>query len=234
MLLILIILFINNTYAFTNGTLLPSYLCNLKAQAQGAPKSLADIIPFLTDSFTATNISATKSVNLTDPTTSITTNGSTIISYIHHQKVWPFSAQNLCTAKLSTDLLSLHSPVNITVSAIDQTQSIVGLMVWVQQTSNSNIPVKIGKWIVPGRNMTIYPWLCNSEDDIGQTIVHETALHKAAPVDLKYSSPNMTWMPPCQLPKDTQVQIQGICVTQAPRGVIGGGFGRFNINVTVI
>ncbi|KAJ3192270.1 hypothetical protein HK101_006799 [Irineochytrium annulatum] len=215
--------------AFTHGTLLPPYLCNLKLQALGAPQSLADVIPKLVDSFTASNATAVSAVNLTDSATTIRTNASVIVSAFHHQKVWPFGAQKLCTANLGDgNALTSLDDVLLTVTAINQTQSIVGLIVWIQDRSEA-VPYQIGNFADPGRNMTYYPYGCGDE----ATVVHTTTLHTSAPAGLKYMSPNMTWSPPEDGFATKQVSIRGICVTQAAKGQPGGGYGKFEVNVTI-
>ncbi|KAJ3192269.1 hypothetical protein HK101_006798 [Irineochytrium annulatum] len=215
--------------AFTNGLLLPNYLCDMELQALGAPASLGDVIPNLVDSYTSSNATAISSANLTDSTTTIRTNASEIIATIHHQKVWPFGAQKLCTANIgNANTISSLDDVLLSVSAINQTQSIVGLIVWIQDRSEA-VPYQIGSFADPGRNMTYYPYGCGEK----ATVVHTTTLHTSAPAGLKYLSPNITWSPPKDGFDSNQVSIRGICITQAAKGQPGGGYGKFEVNVTI-
>ncbi|KAJ1561890.1 hypothetical protein HK405_002090, partial [Cladochytrium tenue] len=66
--------------AFTNGTLIPSYLCDLEDLRIGSPASLGAVVPLLVED---------------------AANSMAAIAGYHH-RASPYTAQDLCTASIAT------------------------------------------------------------------------------------------------------------------------------------
>ncbi|TPX77985.1 hypothetical protein CcCBS67573_g00773 [Chytriomyces confervae] len=175
---------IASTSAFTNGTLLPSYLCDLNAQAKGAPTSLAQVLPMLQEADSRVKIAG-----------------------YHQVKSAPYSSQDLCTAAFEVGSV-MQETTNSFVVKTKGGEGLLGLLVWAQDyPSNSNGPRRIGTITNPGLNMVHYPYgLC------GETIVHEKTLDDEA--FYKSQSAPFTWrVPDCGIHGDF-IEIRGICVTE--------------------
>ncbi|KAJ3200569.1 hypothetical protein HDU83_007583 [Entophlyctis luteolus] len=144
---------ISRVAAFTNGTLIPPYICDLDDLAAGGPKSLGDIIPLLVEDDAQAKIAG-----------------------YHHVTGTNYSAQNLCTAAFSNGAAYSATSNNIIVSTLGG-EALVGLIVWMQDyPTGSTLPRRIGTFTSAGLNMMLYPYQC------GQTIVHTTALNDDAKV----------------------------------------------------
>ncbi|KAJ3308404.1 hypothetical protein HDU76_003978 [Blyttiomyces sp. JEL0837] len=72
-----ILAFIPSSFAFTNGTFIPAYLCSLKDLGMGSPQSLGNVIPLFQED-----------------------DAMALIAGYHHKNAAPYTAQNLCTASL--------------------------------------------------------------------------------------------------------------------------------------
>ncbi|KAJ3086175.1 hypothetical protein HK100_008787 [Physocladia obscura] len=172
--------------AFTNGTLIPPYICDLDDLAKGGPKSLGDVIPLLQEGDAQAKIAA-----------------------YHHllTNATGYAAQNLCTAVLdSNNGLYSASHNNFTIHTLGG-ERLIGLIVWIQDFPHGNTtePRRIGKITHPGLNMIHYPYKC------GQTIVHATALDDDALV--KSQSDVIGWRAPRDGVFGGFVQVRGVCVT---------------------
>lgn len=104
----------------------------------------------------------------------------------------------------------------------------VGLIAWVQKQDAQGNLKQIGHVSDPGLNMIPYPYGCGG--DLNRTIVHRTALHRNATI--RSQSAPITWQMGCdQVGPGEKAQVAGICITQARRGVPGGGFGKFVVDL---
>ncbi|KAJ3085060.1 hypothetical protein HK100_009177 [Physocladia obscura] len=225
--------------AFTNGTLIPPYICDLEDLAIGGPKSLGDVIPLLQEGDAQ----------------------ATIAGYHHlYTNATGYAAQNLCTA---------HIANNAPFTFGDNDFIIIGLIVWIQDfppldywktygyigndednesgsnSSNNNngeyedsddndnsdksnknewnswnsstvaLPRRIGTFKKAGLNMIPYPYKC------GQTIVHQTALDDDSAT--KSQSDTIVWTAPKKI-FGTFVEVRGVCVTNT-------GYGKFAVQI---
>ncbi|KAJ3236266.1 hypothetical protein HDU81_010943 [Chytriomyces hyalinus] len=180
---------IASTSAFTNGTLLPSYLCDLNAQANGAPASLAQVLPMLQEADSRVKVAG----------------------YHKGKSAPPYNSQDLCTAAFEVGSV-MQETTNSFVVKTKGGEALLGLLVWAQDYSpNSNVPRRIGTITNAGLNMVHYPYgLC------GETIVHEKTLDDEA--FYKSQSAPFTWrVPECGIHGDF-VEIRGICVTDSGFG----------------
>ncbi|XXQ36403.1 Reelin domain-containing protein [Plasmodiophora brassicae] len=194
--------------AFTNGTLLPPYLCDLNLQAIGAPTSLAGVLPHLVER-----------------------NATQTIAGYHRLTVPPYTqAQNLCTIATVPGAANASNQKTFVVHAINAKQALLGLIVWVQKKDAMGNVRQIGHFTDPGLNMMPYPYGCGGS--MNQTIVHKTALDDGA-ADPNQSAP-ITWQMGCdQIAAGEKAQVAGICVTEAMDDMPGGGFGRFAVDLPV-
>ncbi|KAJ1542536.1 hypothetical protein HK405_009921 [Cladochytrium tenue] len=185
-------------HAFTNGTLIPSYLCDLEDLRIGSPASLGGVIPYLVEDGAMAAIAG------------------------YHHRASPYTAQDLCTASIATaGQTTVTATTSFVVSTLNATDSLIGLLAWVQDVPATGAPRRIGTITTPGLNMIYYPYRgCGS---VGQTIVHSTALDDDAA--LKNQSAAFTWALGADGVSGTTVQLRGICITRL-------GFGPFTVSLT--
>ncbi|KAJ3340404.1 hypothetical protein HDU83_007092 [Entophlyctis luteolus] len=139
--------------AFTNGSLIPPYICDLDDLAMGGPKSLGDVIPLLVEDDAQAKLAG-----------------------YHHLTGTNYSAQSLCTASFANGAAYSATSNNLVVSTLGG-ENLVGLIVWMQDyPTGSTLPRRIGAFTSAGLNMMLYPYQC------GQTLVHTTTLDDAAKV----------------------------------------------------
>ncbi|KAJ1561891.1 hypothetical protein HK405_002091 [Cladochytrium tenue] len=185
--------------AFTNGTLLPPYLCDLEDLRNGSPPSLGAVVPLLVED--AANSMAT------------------IAGY--HHRTSPYTAQDLCTASIATaNQPNVTATTQFIVSTKNAGDPLIGLIAWVQDVPAAGLPRRIGTVTTPGLNMIYYPY--RGCGNIGQTIVHSTALNDAAAVATQ-SAP-FTWNLGADGVAGSTVQIRGVCVTDM-------GYGPFTVSL---
>ncbi|KAJ3016596.1 UNVERIFIED_CONTAM: hypothetical protein HDU68_012119 [Siphonaria sp. JEL0065] len=171
--------------AFTNGTLLPPYLCDLKDQLHGAPQSLAQVIPLLQEDDAQAKIAGYHKVE----------NNST-----------GYASQNLCTAEIINN--AAFGAENKFIVRTKGGEPLLGLIVWIQDNPPTLPgPRRIGQITDPGLNMMLYPYRC------GQTIVHSTVLDDDAKI--KSQTDPFTWKATDIDGGiyGGQVEVRGICVT---------------------
>ncbi|KXS11463.1 hypothetical protein M427DRAFT_72922 [Gonapodya prolifera JEL478] len=192
--------------AFTNGSLIPSYICDVFDQANGAPQSLGQVVPYLQED-----------------------DGMAAIAGYHHHFMAPYAALDLCTASICNGT-EVTQTTTFQVSVKNTSQVLVGLIVWIQDMPAANMPRHIGTIISPGKNMMLYPWRgCGK---MGSTIVQSAPLNDGNPTP-QMSSP-FTWTLGSDGIAGTMVEVRGVCITQGPTGGKSqGGYGKFAIQVPV-
>ncbi|KAJ1547359.1 hypothetical protein HK405_006056 [Cladochytrium tenue] len=185
--------FAGSARAFTNGTLIPSYLCDLEDLRIGSPASLGAVVPLLVED---------------------AANSMAAIAGYHH-RVSPYTAQDLCTASIATaNQPNVTATTQFIVSTKNTTDKLIGLVAWVQDLPAAALPRRIGTITTPGLNMIYYPYRgCGS---IGQTIVHSTALDDASAV--KSQSAPFTWNLGTDGVAGSTVMVRGICITRMGYG----------------
>ncbi|KAJ3339985.1 hypothetical protein HDU83_007285 [Entophlyctis luteolus] len=188
--------------AFTNGTLIPPYICDLTDLANGAPASLGSVIPLLQEDDSMVKIAG----------------------YHHYASATGnYAAQNLCMGALASGQTAYSATSNNFIVKTIGGEALIGLIVWVQDyPTGSTQPVRIGTMASAGINMMIYPYKC------GETIVHSKALDNDAAVASQ--SDVFNWIPPSTGVFGTFVEIRGVCITdngygkfqtQIPTGGVG-------------
>ncbi|KAI9327006.1 hypothetical protein DFJ73DRAFT_864617 [Zopfochytrium polystomum] len=184
--------------AFTNGTLIPPYICDLEDLRIGGPSSLGAVVPLLTEDDAQAKIAG-----------------------YHFVRAPPYTAQDLCTASIATaGQTTVKATTDFIVSSKDTAQKLVGLIVWVQDLPNMGLPRKIGMITTPGLNMVYYPYRgCGT---LGQTIVHQTALDDDAAV--KSQSAAFTWTLGNSGVAGTSVMVRGVCITSLGYGAFTVAF----------
>ncbi|KAJ1547358.1 hypothetical protein HK405_006055 [Cladochytrium tenue] len=180
--------------AFTNGTLIPSYLCDLEDLRIGSPASLGAVVPLLVED---------------------AANAMALIAGYHKKAAAPYTAQDLCTASIATaNQADVTATTQFIVSTKTTTDQLLGLVAWVQDLPAAGLPRRIGTITTPGLNMIYYPYRgCGS---IGQTIVHSTALDDDAAV--KSQSAPFTWNLGTDGVSGTAVMVRGVCITRMGYG----------------
>ncbi|KAJ3066935.1 hypothetical protein HDU99_003690, partial [Rhizoclosmatium hyalinum] len=151
--------------AFTNGTLIPGYICNLRDLAHGSPTSLGAIIPLLVEDDSQAKIAGYHQL-LTNATR--------------------YAAQDLCTATITPASTTAPIEFNVIVKTLGG-EHLIGLIVWIQTDVVKN-PQRIGTFKKAGLNMLRYPY-----EGCGETIVHSKALDDDAVV--KSESGAILWSP---------------------------------------
>ncbi|KAJ3285456.1 hypothetical protein HDU79_007321 [Rhizoclosmatium sp. JEL0117] len=151
--------------AFTNGTLIPGYICNLRDLAHGSPTSLGAIIPLLVEDDSQAKIAGYHQL-LTNATR--------------------YAAQDLCTATITPASTTAPIEFNVIVKTLGG-EHLIGLIVWIQTDVVKN-PQRIGTFKKAGLNMLKYPY-----EGCGETIVHSKALDDDAVV--KSESGAILWSP---------------------------------------
>ncbi|KAJ3306525.1 hypothetical protein HDU76_004799 [Blyttiomyces sp. JEL0837] len=198
--------FVPSALAFSNGTLLPNYLCSLKDLAIGGPASLGAIIPHF----------------------EIEGSMEKIAEYHHYVGDKNFAAQDLCTA-FTKDGMAIGKNAEFIVATKNQNEVLVGLIVWIQEFPHGpmGLPKKIGTFANFPKNMAAYPWHgCGIP---GSTLVHTGALNDDLMVP-NQSDPLM-WMAPKEGINSTSVQVRGICITESMTEGQSGGYGKFAIDI---
>ncbi|KAI9353874.1 hypothetical protein BDR26DRAFT_849381 [Obelidium mucronatum] len=198
---IVVVVALQPVSAFTNGTLIPPYLCDLKDMMKGGPKSLGDIIPLLKEDDAQEKIAGYHKL-----TSKI--NGG-------------YPAQKLCTAEFVNGFQAegnrvvVKTTTMLTEGGKQVPDELVGLIVWIQDfpPSLKGFPRRIGEFTSAGKNMMHYPYRC------GQTLVHTDALNDEAAI--KSQSDDMIWNAPECGVFGEMVEVRGVCVTEK-------GFGTFS------
>ncbi|KAJ3306526.1 hypothetical protein HDU76_004800 [Blyttiomyces sp. JEL0837] len=194
--------------AFSNGTLIPGYICNLKDLAMGSPASLGQVIPLFQED-----------------------EAMGIIAGYHHKDAAPYVAQDLCGAK-TVNNAAIGATTDFLVTVKNPNEILVGLIVWIQDFPHgpTGLPRRIGKFTKAVKNMAPYPWHgCGTP---GSTLVHTTALNDDLMVPTQ--SDPLTWMAPKEGIQGGFVQVRGVCITESKtEGGMGGGFGKFAIDINV-
>ncbi|KAJ3075862.1 hypothetical protein HDU98_006633 [Podochytrium sp. JEL0797] len=183
-------LLIPSTRAFTNGTLIPSYLCDLRDLMAGGPQSLGDVIPLLKEDDSQAKIAGYHKVE---------TNAT------------GYAAQNLCTAMLAENTVFAVTGNQFMVKTLGG-ENLLGVIVWMQDypPNFKGYPRRIGQFTSPGKNMMQYPYRC------GQTIVHTATLDDDATV--KSQTDVMTWNTPACGVWGQMMEVRGVCVTDKGYG----------------
>ncbi|KAJ3332184.1 hypothetical protein HDU93_009300 [Gonapodya sp. JEL0774] len=198
-------LLVPQTAAFTNGSLIPSYICDNFDMANGSPQSLGMVVPFLQEDDSMMKIAG-----------------------YHHQHTAPYPAQDLCSAFIVNGT-EVTQTTSFSVCAKNNTHAIVGLIVWIQDFPAPNMPRHIGTMTCPGKDMMLYPWRgCGK---MGSTIVHSTALGDGS-ANPAVSAP-FTWTLGNDGIAGKTVQVRGVCITEAPNDGVGGGYGKFAVDLPV-
>ncbi|KAJ3122613.1 hypothetical protein HK100_011902 [Physocladia obscura] len=232
--------------AFTNGTLIPPYICDLEDLAIGGPKSLGDVIPLLQEG-----------------------DAQAAIAGYHHlyTNATGYAAQNLCTAHIANNAAFSFGDNDFIISTINTNQHLIGLIVWIQDFPPLDYWKSYGGYV--GNDEDSEFNLDNSnnnngEDDddddsdkhsenewagwntstvalprrigtfkkaglnmipypykCGQTIVHQTALDNDAAI--KFQSDTIVWTAPKNI-FGTFVEVRGVCVTDT-------GYGKFAVQI---
>ncbi|KAJ3199723.1 hypothetical protein HDU83_007094 [Entophlyctis luteolus] len=188
--------------AFTNGTLIPPYICDLTDLGMGGPASLGNVIPLLQEDDSQVKIAG---------------------YHNYASATGNYASQNLCMGALASGQAAYSATSNNFIVKTIGGEALVGLIVWVQDyPTGSTQPVRIGTMASAGLNMIIYPYKC------GETIVHAKTLDDEAAVASQ--SDVFNWIPPSTGVFGTFVEIRGVCITdngygkfqtQIPTGGVG-------------
>ncbi|KXS13845.1 hypothetical protein M427DRAFT_70971 [Gonapodya prolifera JEL478] len=191
--------------AFSNGGLIPSYICDLVDQAAGSPKSLGQIVPQLVEGDDAMQK----------------------VAGYHFHFMAPYAALDLCTINVVSG--AAVTPTTVFQLATKNTSHIVvGMILWVQSNAAAQ-PVQVGTFTNPGVNMIPYPWRgCGKPN---ATIVHSQALDEDGNPTPNLST-LMTWSMGADKVTTPTVTVRGVCAVMGPDGT-QGGYGPFSVELPV-
>ncbi|KAJ3378965.1 hypothetical protein HDU84_007149 [Entophlyctis sp. JEL0112] len=176
--------------AFTNGTLIPPYICDLTDLALGGPASLGSVIPLLQEDDSQVKIAG---------------------YHNYASATGNYAAQNLCTGALAAGQTAYSATTNEIIVQTNGGEALVGLIVWMQDyPPGQTMPRRIGTFESAGLNMRVYPYKC------GETLVHSKALDDDAAIISQ--SDKMMWVAPPGGVFGTFVEVRGVCITDKGYG----------------